>query len=260
MTNFGVKVKRLFAVLLSVAVSTAGGQSVDTVFADVGSPAIDARLFQPHAARVRIYRGDTLVAQWTNELSLGDSAGRRVMRWVTTGEPVPANPTRPLGVLRQTYDAITLAPLGYSNIVNTGAFSHLTIDGPRVTGTRRTASDTTVHKVDVTLDKPGYFAGASDLIPVAAGLRIGSVIVAPVWSANATAVDYRVFSVLRDTILRIEGANVVARKVEERRRSDRSLTAYWYVLTESPYMVYGEVPLPDGRMQRMTEVSIPTRR
>ena len=252
--------KRLFAVLLSAAASTASGQSADTVFADVGSPAIDARLFQPHAARVRIYRGDTLVAQWTNELSLGDSAGRRVMRWVTTGEPVPANPNRALGVLRQTYDAVTLAPLGYSNVVNTGAFSHLRIDGRRVSGTRRTASDTTVHRVDVTLDKPGYFAGASDLIPVAAGLRIGSVIVAPVWNANAVAVDYRVFSVLRDTTLSIEGSSVVARKVEERRRSDRTLTANWYLLTESPYMVYGEVPLPDGRLQRMTEVAIPPRR
>ena len=252
--------KCLFVVLVSAAVSVAGAQNVDTVFADVGSPAIDARLFQPHAARVRVYRGDTLVSQWTNELSLGDSAGRRVMRWVTTGEPVAANPNRPLGVLRQTYDAVTLAPLGYSNVVNNGAFSHLRIDGRRVSGTRRTASDTTVHRVDVTLDKPGYFLGASDLIPLAAGLRIGSVIVAPVWSANAAAVDYRVFSVLRDTTLSIEGSTVVARKVEERRRSDRSLTAYWYLLTESPYMVYGEVPLPDGRMQRMTEVAIPTRR
>lgn len=252
--------KLLFSVLVLAVASTAGGQSADTLFADVGSPAIDARLFQPHAARVRIYRGDTLVAQWTNELSLGDSAGRRVMRWVTTGEPVPANPNRPLGVLRQTYDAVTLAPLGYSNVVNTGAFSHLKIDGRRVSGTRRTANDTTVHKVDVTLDQPGYFAGASDLIPVAAGLRVGSVIVAPVWNANAAAVDYRVFSVLRDTTLSIEGSSIVARKVEERRRSDRSLTAYWYLLTESPYMVYGEVPLPDGRLQRMTEVAIPTRR
>ena len=103
--------KLLVAVLVLAAGSTADAQSADTVFADVGSPAIDARLFQPHAARVRVYRGDTLVSQWTNELSLGDSAGRRVMRWITTGEPVPANPNRPLGVLRQTYDAVTLPNL-----------------------------------------------------------------------------------------------------------------------------------------------------
>lgn len=164
---------------MSAATSAAAGQNPDTVFADVGSHVIDARLFKPHAARVRIYRGDTLVGQWTNELSLGDSAGRRVMRWVTTGEAVPANPNRPLGVLRQTYDAVTLAPLGYSNVVNSGASSQLRIDG-------------------------------------------------------RLAVDYRVFTVQHDTTLRIEGSRVVARKVEKRRRSDRSLTAYWYLLTESP--------------------------
>jgi hypothetical protein len=50
---------------------------------------------------------------------------------------------------------------------------------------------------------------------------------------------------------------VKSRKVEERRRSDRVLLANWYLLLESPYMVYGEVPLPDGRIQRMTEVAVP---
>ena len=29
------------------------------------------------------------------------------------------------------------------------------------------------------------------------------------------------------------------------------------VTERSPYMVYGEVPLPNGRVQRMTEVAIP---
>ncbi|HEX6049132.1 MAG TPA: hypothetical protein VFZ21_07685 [Gemmatimonadaceae bacterium] len=47
-------------------------------------------------------------------------------------------------------------------------------------------------------------------------------------------------------------------KVEERKR-DGSLQANWYLLRESPYMVYGEVPLPDGRIQRMTEVPYPER-
>ena len=245
---------------VAAAVSSAEAQRVDTVFAEVGSPAVDGRVFKPHAARVRIYRGDTLVAQWTNELVLADSAGRRIMRWVTRGEPVPAVPNRPLSVLRQTYDATTLAPLGFSSVVNNGAFTHIKVDGKRVTGTRRTATDTTVRAVDITLERPGYFSGASDIVPVAAGLRSGSVIVAPLWSPLSAAPDYRVFSVLRDTTLTIEGSRVVARKVEERKRSDGSLAAYWYLLTESPYMVYGEVPLSDGRMQRMTEVAIPMTR
>ena len=36
--------------------------------------------------------------------------------------------------------------------------------------------------------------------------------------------------------------------------------ATWWLLDKSPYMVYGEVPLPDGTIQRMTEVEIPTPR
>src|SRR5690349_13588295 len=92
-----------------VAGTTVDAQRVDTIYAEVGSPIVDGRVFKPHAARVRVYRGDSLVAQWVNELSLGDSAGRPVMRWVTTGEVARDNPQRPLNVLRQTYDAQTMA-------------------------------------------------------------------------------------------------------------------------------------------------------
>ena len=242
---------------LSALASVAEGQRGDTIYTDVGSPAIDGRIFKPHAARVRIYRGDSLVAQWLNELRLGDSAGRPVMRWVTTGEPVPLNPNRVLSVLRQTYDATTMSPLGYSSQANNGAWTSLGIDGTRVRGKRRAAGDTTIHNVDITIERPGFFSGASDLVPVAAGLRTGTVIVAPLWSPNVTSPEYRVFAVLGDTTLNIEGQMVRARKVEERRRSDRSLYANWYLLTTEPYMVYGEVPLPDGRVQRMTEVGVP---
>ena len=45
--------------------------------------------------------------------------------------------------------------------------------------------------------------------------------------------------------------------VEERKQADGKLLATWYLLDKSPYMVYGEVPLPDGSMQRMTEIEIP---
>jgi hypothetical protein len=50
---------------------------------------------------------------------------------------------------------------------------------------------------------------------------------------------------------------VNAWKVEEHRESDGKLLATWYLLDKSPYMVYGEVPLPDGSVQRMTEVEVP---
>jgi hypothetical protein len=238
----------------------ATAQTVDTIFLDVGSKQVDASLFQPHAARVRVYTGPapgTLTAEWDNELYLADSAGRRVMRWITTGRPVPATPNRPLIRLFQTYDAVTLAPYGYLSTSSTGAFLQLSIDGRQVRGTRRVNAAAPLQQVSVDLDVPGFVIGASDLVPVAAGLRTGNVIVAPLWGPNMTASEHRVFVVLGDTTVNVEGTRVRARKVEERRRSDRSLTATWYLTRESPYMVYGEVPLADGNVQRMTEVPIP---
>jgi hypothetical protein len=250
---------RLLLGILALAATSIEGdaQRVDTMFVEVGSPMVDARVFKPHAARVRIYRGDSLVAQWLNELHVGDSAGRPVNRWVTTGEAVPLLPNRPLNVLRQTYDGVTMAPRGYHSQGNSGAWISVSIDGNAVRGRRRTAMDTTIHAVDLTLDRPGFFSGASDLVPIAAGLKTGTVIVAPMWSPNVTVADYRVFAVKQDTTLMVEGTAVVARKVEERKRSDGSLYANWYLLTVEPYMVYGEIPLADGRVQRMTEVGVP---
>ena len=247
------------ALLTTMAMPLAADQA-DTVRAEVGSVAIDARFMKPHAARVRIYRGDSLVQQWLNELRVGDSAGRPVHRWVTIGEPVPLNPNRPLSVLRQTYDARTLAPLGFSSTVNNGAFTHLSIDGTRVRGRRRTAADTnTIIPVDVTIERPGFYVGASDLVPIASGLKQGTVLLAPFWGPNLTTPDYRVFVIHGDTTVSVEGTPVRAIKVDERRRSDRVLVATWYLLRDSSYMVYGEVPLPDGRVQRMTEVAVPLR-
>lgn len=244
--------------LLALASTPTAAQSRDTVRAEVGSAAIDGRFIRPHAARVRVYRGDSLVQQWLNELQLGDSAGRRVMRWTTTSEPVPLFPNRPLSVLKQTYDARSLAPLGFSSSTSTGSRTSLVIDGTRVRGTRRTAADTTSIAVDITIERPGYYIGATDLVPIAAGLKAGTILLAPFWGPNATKSDYRVFEVHGDTTISVEGASVRAVQVTERRRTDRSHVATWYLLLESPYMVYGEIPLPDGRVQRMTEVAVTT--
>ena len=67
----------------------------------------------------------------------------------------------------------------------------------------------------------------------------------------------RAFAVLGKVDVDVEGTRVNAWKVEERRISDRQLLATWYLVEKSPYMVYGEVPLADGTIQRMTEVEIP---
>lgn len=256
---------RLFHLLASAVLAAAPIQAQvpaprsDTTRIEVGSKAVDGRVYLPHAALVRVRIGDSsrVIATWTNELALGDSAGRPVMRWVTKGTQALGTAAETTWELRQTYDAETLAPYTYSLTSSTGAFTRLTLTGRRVQGTRRVAGDTTVQPVDVTLDRPGFFAGASDLVPLAVGLKPGIVMTAPVWSPAMTRAEGRIFTVLGKTTVDVEGSSIEAWKVEERRESDRVLLATWYLLEKSPYMVYGEVITPGGQVRRMTEVEIP---
>jgi hypothetical protein len=135
--------------------------------------------------------------------------------------------------------------------------TRLTIDGRRVRGTRRRPGDSSATPVDLTLDRAGFIASASDLIPLAAGLREGAVMTAPVWGPAMTASELRIFSVIGKVPVDVEGTRVTAWKIDEYRHADRKLLATWYMTEASPYMVYGEVVLPTGRVQRMTEVAIP---
>ena len=248
------------SLLLVIPGTLSAAQGSDTIRLEVGSPQLDGRIYRPHAARVNVRLGDSsrVTSTWTNELTIGDSAGRAVMRWVTKGTQRPASGPEVTWELRQVYDAKTLAPLTYSQTSSAGGFQHLTITDRRVRGTKRVPGDTTVQQVDVTLDRAGFFAGASDLVPLAVrdGLKAGVVITAPVWSPAMTKAEGRIFSVLGTATVDVEGTPIEAWKVEERRQSDRVLLATWYLLDKSPYMVYGEVPLPNGQIRKMTEVEI----
>ena len=243
----------LSALLLPEGASAQSARN-DTVHIEVGSKVLNGRIFKPHAARVNVYVGDQLTQAWTNELTLGDSAGRPVMRWVTK---TVHSPTGITNELLQTYDAETLQPYALSSTSSNGAFTRWTISGKELRGTQRTANDTSTRQISRTLDRLGFMASASDLVPVAAGLKLGAVITAPVWALNMPAPETRIFAVTADTTVNVEGTMVRSWKVEERRHSDKALIANWYLLDKSPYRVYGEVPLPDGRVRRMTEVEIP---
>ncbi len=251
----------MIALGLTLLCSTAGlAMPADTVRLEVGSPEVNGLVYAPHAARVRVWVGPgqgRKRAEWTNVLTLGDSAGRRIQRWVTTGTSLAANGDTVQWELRQTYDARTLAPYGIVRTTSTGAQSALRIDGKRVTGTRRAAREGPVEQVDLTVAQPGFVASASDLVPLAAGLQKGKVMIAPVWGPGMPASELRVFSVTGQETVDVEGTAILAWKVEERRRQDRKLLATWYLVDRSPYMVYGEVPQPDGTIQRYTEVEIP---
>jgi hypothetical protein len=234
--------------------------ATDTVRLEVGTREVDGRVYRPHAARVRVRVGPgegRIRAEWTNVLTLGDSAGRAVHRWVTSGTQfTPAGDTV-TWELRQTYDAQTLAPYRITRISSTGASSSFQIDGRRVRGTRQAGPGAPVEPVDFEIDRPGFVASASDLVPLAVGLEAGRVMIAPIWGPNMTASEMRVFTVTGKADVNVEGSVVNAWKVEERLHANRRLLATWYLVEQVPYMVYGEVPLPDGSIQRMTEVEIP---
>jgi hypothetical protein len=254
----------LATLLLVLAAAAAGADRVvpssDTVRIEVGAKEVDGRVYAPHAARVRVWVGPgegRMRGEWTNVLTHGDSAGRKIHRWVTTGMSLtPAGDTI-RWELRQTYDAITLQPYGIVRTANNGTSSALRIDGRKVSGTRRTTRDGPLEAVSYEIDRPGYVASASDLVPAAVGFKPGLVIIAPIWGPPMPAAETRVFSVIGKSDVNVEGTTVNAWKVEERKHADGKLLATWYLLDKSPYMVYGEVPLPDGSIQRMTEVEVP---
>jgi hypothetical protein len=246
-------------VIACLLVACSPGTSVaDTIRVDVGSPAVNGHVYAPHGARVRVRIGsDTAtVSHWTNHLTLGDSAGRQVMRWVTRGTRRAPNGGDQKWEIHQTYDRKTLAPLAYWLTSAAGTDIRLSFDGKRVRGTRKTPNDAEPQPVDLTLSRAGFIASASDLVPMAVGLRDGAVIVAPVWGPAMKDSELRSFTVLGRTSFDVEGTKVEAWKVEERNVADQKVTGIWYLTTEAPYMVGGEVPLPNGTVQRMTEVLI----
>lgn len=110
--------------------------------------------------------------------------------------------------------------------------------------------------MDQTLGRLGFMASASDLVPMAVGLRAGSVIRAPVWGPSMQAAEDRIFAVLDQETVSVEGAEVVAWKVEERFADTGRLYATWWLTEASPYMVLAEVIQPDGQVRRITGVAL----
>lgn len=232
----------------------------ETLHVEVGSPAVDGRVYLPHAARVTVRVGapdGPQRAVWTNELTRGDSAGRQLMRWVTRGTQTTPTGESVTWELHQTYDAITMQPHSIVRTSSNGGRSSFTITGKQVRGVVRAPGETADRIVEYELDRLGFVASASDLVPLAVGMREGLIISAPVWGPQMRAAEQRVFTVRGEVDINVEGTMVKAWKVDEHRLSDRALLATWYLTATSPYMVYGEVPLPNGQVQYMSEVAVP---
>ena len=230
----------------------------DTIHLEVGSPEIDGRVFPSHSARNRTYvgEGDRPVSTWTNDLTVGDSAGMQVHRWVSRGVGLSPEGEGISWELHQTYDARTLAPLTYYRWSDDGRSMRLRIEGTRVRGEERIPGEPGPRTIDRTIDRPGFFAGASDLVPMAIDLRPGLVVTAPVWAPAMDVTQVRVFSVIGTERVRVEGEEVTGWKIEERVRGSERILSTWYVTDESPFMLLAEGELADGRRQRITGVAL----
>ncbi len=226
----------------------------DTLRLEVGSPEVDARFMPEHRARNRVYLGDARTPSntWTNELVLEDSAGIRLMKWITLGE----QPNGTTWELRQTYDARSLAPLAYERTSSTGQLLRYTVDGTRVRGTQRAAAGAPEEPFERDLDRMGFFSGASDLVPMGVGYEPGLVMIAPVWGPGMSEAQDRVFTVVGQEEVEVEGERVRAWRVEEHAAATGALQATWWLSEESPYMVLGEIPLANGQVQRITGVAL----
>lgn len=251
-------VRTILATLLFPAALAA--QS-DTLKLEVGDRRVDGRVYKPHAAMVRVYNGpadnQVLRTTWTNVLTVRDSAGKQYHYWLTTGSGPGPNGATVDWELRQIYDAVTLQPYSIERTASNGAELRIRIDGKRVHGTRKQGSNAPVEAIDYTIDRLGFVASASDLVPAAVGFRPGLVISVPIWGHPMTAAEQRTFTVVGKVDIDVEGSKVNAWKVDEHRVSDKKLLASWYLLDKSPYMVFGEVPMADGTVQRMSEVEVP---
>lgn len=243
---------------LALTMAAANGPPADTIRIEVGSPLINGAVYLPHRARVRVHLNslDTPPTnEWTNELTVGDSAGRKVARWVTLGQ-LDANGVAGFD-LRQTFDLVTMAPVGYRLKTRAGVDVSLAIDGHRMFGTRKLPNNPEVQHVDQQIPRLGFIASASDLVPLAAGMAVGKVIIAPVWSPNMATAESHIFSIIGKVPTMVEGTEWNAWKVEEYRESDRRLIAVWYLLEDSPYMVGGETYNENGEVRKMTEIALP---
>src|SRR5690606_1964800 len=130
--------------------------------------------------------------------------------------------------LRQTFDHVTLAPLGYRLRTRAGADVSLAIDGNRVHGTRKLPNSTQAEQVDVQVPRMGFIASASDLVPLAMKFEAGQVVIAPVWAPNLPTAESRIFHTVGKVPHVVEGKEWMAWRVDEYRESDRRLMATWY--------------------------------
>ena len=234
---------------------TAADPTADTLHIPVGSPAVDGSIYQPHVGRVtRLHmeggRTDT-TAVWLNTLELGDSAGRAVHRWLTSGWSGPPGGARNEFNLRSTFDARTLALLGWHMKTGSGFEGSLAVDGRRVRGAVKPPSADGPQQVDFELPDAGFAAGAADLIPYAVGLREGLTMTLPLWSPPGRKLETEVWTVTGIEQIAFDGRTVPSYVMEHFAPGDPKAKGRIWFVDEPPYVVQWDLFPEEGVVVRM---------
>ena len=227
----------------------------DTVHVPVGSPLVAGSVYQPHVGRVirlRIEgdRTDT-TAVWLNTLVVGDSGGRAVHRWHTGGWSGPPGGARTRFDLWSTFDAKTLALLGWHMKSAAGFEARLAIDGRQVRGTTKPPSASEPQPVDFELSEAGFASGAADLIPYAVGLREGLTMTLPLWSPPGRAVQTQIWTVTGRESIAFDGRSVPSWVMEHFDAGGPSAKGRIWFVDEPPYVVQWDLFGENGVLIRM---------
>lgn len=227
----------------------------DTVHVAVGSPLVNGTVYRPHVGRVtrlRIADGRTdTTAVWVNTLVIGDSAGRAVHRWYTRGwSGAPGGPRNRFD-LWSTFDATTLALLGWHLKGGAGFEARLAVDGRSVRGTTRPPDAPAAQPVEFELPEAGFASGAADLIPYAVGLREGLTLTLPLWSPPGRKFETETWTVVARDSVAFDGRTVPSWVMEQHAAgATRAKGRIWFV-DEPPYVVRWDVFGDDGAVVRM---------
>lgn len=235
------------------------GQSSDrpsaAVHVPVGSPLVDGSVYQPHVGRVIRLRieGDRIdtTAVWTNTLVIGDSAGRPVHRWHTSGWSGPPGGARNRFDLWSTFDGKTLALLGWHMKGATGFEARLAADGRTVRGTMKPPSASEPQPVEFELPEAGFASGAADLIPYAVGLREGLTMTFPLWSPPGRGIETQTWTVTKRDSVSFDGRTVPSWVMEHFDAGEPDAKGRIWFVDEPPYVVRWDLFGEEGVVIRM---------
>jgi hypothetical protein len=236
------------AVLLLSLVGGPVAAQADTLLVFPGSPLVRGTGIEEHSSRTVLRSGSPdgePRGTITNYMEIGDSAGRKVIRFRTEGEIAGPGGARNTYTLRQTFDRETLQPLGFHAVGSAGRETSFRIDTTQVTGWSK-APDGERSPFAKELSRRAFHAGATDIILGVLPLRTGLVVRMPVWSPGMPEVDERIYTVGDSVRVSMGGRMLRGWTVEERSVRRNAVIGTMVALAGVPFMETYDVVGPDG--------------